>query len=226
MTVTRCAVVPAYNAAKRLPQTLDGLLPYVDQIIVVDDGSSDDTALVAQRHERIRVISQRRQGPGGAVFTGLKSAKKLGAEWAVVVDADGQMEAERIPVLFDLLESSDVDLVRGSRLEPESGGDSMPLLRYAAGRILALPSSWSARSSIRDPLSGFVALRLSKLPNTLWRGFGYPMHLSAAIAAAGGRIEHVAVPAYYPHDGVSHHGLHRAPAIFIALMMSVKARLR
>ena len=52
------------------------------------------------------------------------------------------------------------------------------------------------------------------------------MHLSAAIAAAGGRIEHVAVPAYYPHDGVSHHGLHRAPAIFIALMMSVKARLR
>ena len=117
--------------------------------------------------------------------------------------------------LFEVLESGDVDLVRGSRLEPESGGDSMPLLRYAAGRILALPSSWSARSSIRDPLSGFVALRLSKLPDTLWRGFGYPMHRSAAIAAAGGRIEHVAVPASYPRDGISHHGLHRAPAIFI-----------
>jgi len=102
----------------------------------------------------------------------------------------------------------------------------MPLLRYAAGRILALPSSWSARSSIRDPLSGFVALRLSKLPENLWRGFGYPMHLSAAIAAAGGRIEHVAVPANYPADGISHHGLHRAPAILIALVLSVKERLR
>ena len=226
MIVTRCAVIPAYNAAARLPQTLDGLLPYVDQIIVVDDGSNDDTAVVAQQHERTVVISQRRQGPGGAVLRGLKSARDLGAQWAVVVDADGQMDAKRIPFLFEVLESGDVDLVRGSRLEPESGGDSMPLLRYAAGRILALPSSWSARSSIRDPLSGFVALRLSKLPDTLWRGFGYPMHLSAAIAAAGGRIEHVAVPASYPRDGISHHGLHRAPAIFIALMMSAKARLR
>ena len=69
MIVTRCAVIP--TTPPRLPQTLDGLLPYVDQIIVVDDGSNDDTAAVAQQHERTVVISQRRQGPGGAVFTGL-----------------------------------------------------------------------------------------------------------------------------------------------------------
>ena len=156
----------------------------------------------------------------------LRAAKDQGATYAVVVDADGQMDASKIPVLFDMLAGHDLDLVRGSRLNPASGGDTMPLLRYAAARILALPSSWCARGVISDPLSGFVALRLSKLPTTLWRGFGYPMHLSAAMAAQGGRMGHVAVPARYPHGGTSHHGLHRAPAIFIALMYATKERLK
>ena len=226
MSVLRCAVVPAYNASARLGETLRQLAPFVDQIIVVDDGSTDGTAEVARQMVKTTVIRQRRRGPGGAVLNGLRQAKATGALWAVVVDADGQMDARKIPALIEALERHEADLARGSRLERSSGGDPMPWFRGIAARILSWPSSWCARSRIRDPLSGFVALRLSVLPRHLWRGFGYPMHLSAAVAARRGRIVHVPVPAHYPADGVSHHGLHRAPAIAMALLHSCFERLR
>ena len=221
----RCAVIPAYNAADRLSATLADVAPFVDHILVVDDGSTDRTSEVAKTHEKTHVLRQNRRGPGGAVFAGLDYARQLGAHYAVIVDADGQMDATQIPELFALLRGN-VDLVRGSRLEQSSGGDSMPWVRRFAATVLTFPSSFCARTVIRDPLSGFVALRLTKAPPHLWRGFGYPMHLSAAVASQGGRIEHFPVPSRYPKGGVSHHGLHRAPAVLLALVLALYERLR
>lgn len=225
MTMIRCAIIPAFNAADRLSATLADVAPFVDHMVVVDDGSTDHTSEVAQAHEKTHVVRQARQGPGGAVFAGLGYARRLDADYAVIVDADGQMDATQIPELFALL-NEDVDLVRGSRLEQTSGGDTMPWLRRFAANALTLPSSFCARTAIRDPLSGFVALRLTKAPAYLWRGFGYPMHLSAAVASQGGRIEHRAVPSRYPESGVSHHGLHRAPAVLLALVLALRERWR
>ena len=143
----------------------------------------------------------------------------------MVVDADGQMDARKIPALIEALERHEADLARGSRLERAAGATRCLVSGHRRSHPF-VASSWCARTRIRDPLSGFVALRLSVLPRHLWRGFGYPMHLSAAVAARRGRIVHVPVPAHYPADGVSHHGLHRAPAIAMALLHACFERLR
>jgi hypothetical protein len=226
MSVRVVAVIPAYEAEAHIGTTIEGVLAYVDQVVVVNDGSSDGTASEARKQLRTTVVDQGRQGPGAAVHTGLSWARRAGATYAVVVDADGQMDQSKIPNLITLLDSDGADLVRGSRLSPSSGGDAMPWVRHVAARALRLPATWGARQPIVDPLSGFIALRLTFLPDQLWPGFGYPMHLAAAVTARGGRIEHVPVPARYPVGGTSHHGLHRLPSILGAVKAAVRERFR
>jgi len=218
------AVIPAYNAGERIAATVAGLAGRVDAVWVVDDGSKDETAALA-RDAGARVVSQRRQGPGGAVLAGLRAARDDGAAIAIVVDADGQMDPARIPALLAPILEGQADLCRGDRLARPGEGDTMPWLRRRAANGLAGPASFCAGQPIQDPLSGFVALRLSHLPAALWPGFGYPLHLAAAVSGAGGRIAHVPVPARYPADGVSHHGLHRAPSVLGALVSAARARL-
>jgi glycosyltransferase involved in cell wall biosynthesis len=220
------AVIPAYRAAATLGATIAELRPYVDRVCVVDDGSDDATAALAQRLGIWRLIRQRRLGPGAAVRAGLLSAAEAGYAFAVVVDADGQMDPGCIPALVAPLRAGVADLVRGSRLHPSSGGDAMPRLRLAAARALRAPASWCAGQPIEDPLSGFVALRLSSFHGRLWSGFGYPMHLAAVVAAGGGRIVHSPVPARYPKGGRSNHGLHRLPSVLAAFARAAQERLR
>ena len=187
MSVLRCAVVPAYNASARLGETLRQLAPFVDQIIVVDDGSTDGTAEVARQMVKTTVIRQRRRGPGGAVLNGLRQAKATGALWAVVVDADGQMDARKIPALIEALERHEADLARGA--VSRRAAVATRCLGFGASPPASFrgPRAGALGARIRDPLSGFVALRLSVLPRHLWRGF-WLSHASvrSGRCAAGG----------------------------------------
>jgi glycosyltransferase involved in cell wall biosynthesis len=220
------AVIPAYNAETTLAATVAEIMPFVSRVFVVDDGSGDATAEIAENLPEVVLLRQRRKGPGAAVFAGLRAAAEQGHEFAVVVDADGQMDASYIPALCQPLIDGAYDFMRGSRLQKSSGGDEMPPWRHAAARLLTPWVGLSAKQSISDPLSGFVALRLSFLPAGLWKGFGYPMHLVAALARGGARIGHVPVPARYPKEGKSHHGLHRLPSVTGAFVSALFERLR
>ena len=129
------AVIPAYNAEARIGATIDELAGFVSSVIVVDDGSQDFTAKEAAARAQTQVIRQARRGPGAAVLKGLRAARDAGAEFAVIVDADGQMDASKIPELLEPLTADRADLVRGDRLRPDSGGDAMPVLRRFAARL-------------------------------------------------------------------------------------------
>ena len=112
-------IVPAYNEAENLPGTL-GRIPRQERpdlkVIVVDDGSSDDTAGVAHRHGADVVVShQHNRGLGAALRTGLATANELDARAAVYVDADGEYPPEQIPDLLAPIEFGEADYVLGSR---------------------------------------------------------------------------------------------------------------
>jgi glycosyltransferase involved in cell wall biosynthesis len=220
------AVIPAFRAGDRLAATLTELAPYVGRICVVDDGSDDNTAEVAEAAGVWQVVRRdRRGGPGAAVGDGLATQRAAGTEVVIVVDADGQMDPAQIPHLMEEIDAG-ADLVRGSRLVPESGGVPMPVLRrFGAGLIRPL-AQWAAGMALSDPLSGFVALRTAHVPAELWPSFGYPVHLVAAVVAGGGRVVHVPVPARYPHGNSSQHGVHRLPAIAGAIWRARRTRLR
>lgn len=112
-------IIPAYNEAENLPPTL-ARIPRRERpdlkVIVVDDGSSDGTAEVAQRHGADVVVSHRRnRGLGAALRTGLATANELDAQAAVYVDADGEYPPEQIPDLLAPIEAGEADYVLGSR---------------------------------------------------------------------------------------------------------------
>ena len=112
-------IIPAYNEAENLPDTL-ARIPRQQRpdlkVIVVDDGSTDDTTEIAHRHGADVVVSHRRnRGLGAALRTGLATANELDARAAVYVDADGEYPPEQIPDLLAPIEAGEADYVLGSR---------------------------------------------------------------------------------------------------------------
>lgn len=220
------AVIPAYQAAHLLPHTLAGLQDVLP-VVVVDDGSTDDTAGVAHHAGAWRVLRQdRRRGPGAAVHAGLSFLASSHFQIGVVLDADGQMDIRALDRLLEPLQEKRAALVRGSRFEINSGTYKMPWIRRQAGRSLAPLASSRIGQTIRDPLSGYVALDLAYLPDWLWPGFGYPIHLASQVCAEGGRITHIPVPSRPPLQGTSHHGLHRLLTVGGALWAAGQSRTR
>ncbi len=214
------AVIPAYQAADLLPKTLAGLRERLP-VVVVDDGSDDDTAGAAHQTGAWRVLRQdRRRGPGAAVHAGLTCLRQHGFRVGIVLDADGQMDPAALDDLLQPLRHERVALVRGSRFEAGSTPSAMPWIRRQAARSLTPLASQRIGHPLRDPLSGYIALDLSYLPDWLWPGFGYPIHLAAQVCSEGGKIAHVPVPSLPPQQGVSHHGLHRLLTVGGALWAS------
>ena len=112
-------IVPAHNEAENLPATL-ARIPRRERpdlkVIVVDDGSSDDTAETAHQHGADVVVShQRNRGLGAALRAGMAAANELDARAAVYVDADGEYPPEQIPDLLAPIEAGEADYVLGSR---------------------------------------------------------------------------------------------------------------
>src|SRR5512141_570914 len=93
------AVIPAYNEEPRIGQTVRAVLPLVDTVVVVDDGSSDATADRAKEAGAVGVCHSLNRGQGAGLRTGTEAAFQLGAEIVVHVDADGQHDPSFIPSL-------------------------------------------------------------------------------------------------------------------------------
>jgi len=109
------AVVPAYNESIRLAGVLQDLRRFVSEIIVVDDGSSDCTAVIAEQSGAIVLQHLVNRGQGAALETGTQAALERGADVIVHFDADGQFCAEEIPAMIAPIIKGTADVVRGSR---------------------------------------------------------------------------------------------------------------
>lgn len=121
-----CAVIPAYNEASRVAPVIRGCLQYVQGCIVVDDGSTDNTATTAA-DAGARVIRHAENcGAGAATMTGLDAARRLGYQVALTIDADGQHDARDIPQLLRVLQEHKADLVIANRF---GGKNTIPLVR-------------------------------------------------------------------------------------------------
>ncbi len=154
------AVVPALNEGSRLRAVLASLKPYVAEIVVVDDGSRDQTAEIA-RSEKAHVVSHRmNRGQGAALKTGMHVALERGADVVVHLDADGQHDPETLLALLMPLQKGELDVVYGSRflgVAPEGMPTSRRYLLHAA-RIFSAYCLGIPRT-VTDPQSGLRAMR-------------------------------------------------------------------
>jgi len=149
-------IIPAYNEEAAISSLMDELnehVPLLD-VIVINDGSVDNTAALARMKGAIVLDLPCNLGVGGAVQAGLKYAYERGYQFVVRIDGDGQHPPSEIPKLIDAIKKGEEDLIIGSRFTDERSYASTPL-RWIGIKLLAVFLSIICRSRVTDPASGF-----------------------------------------------------------------------
>ncbi|HYJ33065.1 MAG TPA: glycosyltransferase family 2 protein [Candidatus Binatia bacterium] len=195
-----CAVIPARDAAGTVGPVVRGLKTTLPEatILVVDDGSCDETGARAREAGAEVIRHTLNQGKGAALQTGFDEAVRRGADAVLALDADGQHDPAWAPRLLAGLAGA--DLVVGSRLQSREG---MPWLRRVTNDVTSWWVSRLARTPIEDSQSGYRAIRAPVLRRVRpeARRFEYESEFLVAAARAGFRIAAVGIPTLYNAPG-------------------------
>lgn len=197
-------VVPAYNEARFIVETLATMPAYVDHVVVVDDRSADETARLASAFGgRVEVVRHPdNRGVGAAIVTGYRRALAAGADVVAVMAGDGQMHPDDLSTVLAPVLEGRADYVKGDRLRHPAVGTTMPRHRYLATRVLSwLTARATGLASLSDSQSGFTAISREALAeldlSAVWPGYGYPNDLLGALAERDLRVQDVVVRPVY-----------------------------
>lgn len=152
----RIAVIPAYNEARVLTDVVRSVLPHVDEVVVVDDGSKDETADAARKGGALVAVHPINRGQGAALQTGMDIALRRGADVIVHFDADGQHSPEQIASLIAPITDGRAQVVLGSRFLDSTS--NVPPVRRVVLRLGGVFTRMMSGLQITDPHSGFRAL--------------------------------------------------------------------
>ncbi len=155
-------VMPAYNAAGTLEKTLADLpVDVVDEIILVDDGSTDGTVDLALQHGLTVIKHKENRGYGGNQKTCYQYALEHGAEYIVMLHPDYQYDSRVVGIAIKLLRLGICDVVMGSRIRTrqEALAGGMPAWKYLANRLLTITENIALGQNLGDFHSGFRAYR-------------------------------------------------------------------
>jgi len=178
-------VVPAFNEERFIQATLAGMPDWIDQIIVIDDASQDNTAKIVESamdlDSRIALIRAKNQmGPGGAIMRGYEAFESDGSFQIIAVMAgDNQMDPDDLPKLLGPICDNTAGYVKGTRFRHPNLHSIMPWSRYLGNRALSwVTSIISGYSNIEDAQCGYTAidtgLLLPVLRDGLVSGYGLP----------------------------------------------------
>jgi glycosyltransferase involved in cell wall biosynthesis len=200
-TVT--VVVPAMNEERNIAWVLERIPAYVDEILLVDGHSTDDTVGIARQIcPDVRVVPQRGCGKGAAMRTGFEDAV---GDYVVVLDADGSMDPAEIDYYVTALESG-YDLVKGSRELPGSGSMDLTPLRRWGNQVLVHAVNLTWGSEFTDLCYGYLAFKRERLDDLALTGRGFEIETEITLNAihAGLRIAEVPTVELLRHYGTSH----------------------
>jgi glycosyltransferase involved in cell wall biosynthesis len=188
------AVVPAHNEAARIAPVIEGARRFL-RVLVVDDGSSDETAGVAEAAgaEVIRQVEQ--QGKGAALRAGFRRALAHGCEAVVTLDGDGQHDPAEIPRFLGAWSAGRPALVIGQR-----DFDRMPLTRRVSNTLGTLVFSWAVGRQVPDNQSGYRLIDrglLEVLVGSREPGFEFEVEMITTAIRRGGAIVWVPIRTIY-----------------------------
>ncbi len=154
MSIT-IAAMPAYNEAHVIAEVIKGCKNYVDRVVVVDDGSTDNTVDIAESLGAYVVRHENNIGYGAALKNCFETARHLGASAMVIIDSDGQHDPSEIPKLLEPLKNG-FDLVIGSRFV-NGNGKNVPIYRKFGMKVLDVATYVAGGLNVTDSQSGFRA---------------------------------------------------------------------
>ncbi|MFC1586751.1 glycosyltransferase family 2 protein [Planctomycetota bacterium] len=149
------AVVPAYNEAKNISAAVRGIMRHLSLVIVVDDGSTDDTAKQAVGAGATVLKHSRNTGKGAALATGFEYALAQDCDAVITLDGDGQHDPLEIPAFIKCYEQHRPGMIIGTRM---AAVENMPWLRKATNRFTSAMISMATGRRITDSQSGFRLL--------------------------------------------------------------------
>ncbi len=198
--------LPVYNERRHIPDVLPEVAAYSQDVLVVDDGSTDGTDEVLRSFSGVRTFRhERNQGYGAALRTAFHYAQEQGYDALVTIDCDGQHEPKLIPALVDRLFADEpdgvpIDLISGSRYLRQFDGASMPPAdrRRINMRITVLLNECLGLG-LTDSFCGFKAYRVSSLSafDVTELGYAMPLQHWAQAVAAGLKVVEFPVPLVY-----------------------------
>src|SRR3954447_2733019 len=218
-------VVPAHNEERLVGKVVSTVPDFVDHTIVVDDASADATseAVLAVNDDRVELIRlEQNSGVGGAILTGHQRALELGADVAVVMAGDAQMDPEFLPSLLDPIAEGVAGYTKANRFYGPGSFAGMPRHRIFGNIVLSFfTKAASGYWNLFDPQNGYTAVHRSALErldlDRLSRGYSFENDLLIALNILGVRARDVPVPAIYA-DEVSHLHIRREAPKLAALL--------
>jgi len=152
-----CVVMPAYNEEKLIGGVLDRMPDYVDTIVVVDDGSRDETPNIARARDALVVTHNMNRGVGAAFHSGADKALELDSDVMVTIDADGQFDPKDIYKLIDPIIDGKVDFVTASRFKDKRLAPTMSRIKYWGNIGMSMLISFLTGQRFFDVSCGFRA---------------------------------------------------------------------
>jgi len=193
------AGIAAYNEARYVGSIVLQARQYVDEVIVVDDGSTDNTATVAKLAGATVIRHNENRGKGTAIQSILAEAKRRNPDILVLLDADAQHDPNEIPILIKPI-SEGFDLVIGSR---EAQKDKTPRYRRIGKKVILRSTRLASKANISDSESGFRALSPKAINDLELKANGFAVESEMITVAADKnlRITEVPISNIYTKDG-------------------------
>lgn len=158
-----CILIPVFNGAQTIRHIIRGIKAFTSDIIIVNDGSTDDTKLIAQKQGVTILEHPENRGKGASLRTGFEYIlKNTTFEYIMVMDADGQHSPKFIKDFLKVAEESKADLIIGNRMQDIS---NMPLIRRWTNKTMSFIISSLTRQSIPDTQCGYRLLKRRLLEN-------------------------------------------------------------
>lgn len=200
-------IIPTYNNEKTLNTVIESVFCYVEDIIVVNDGSTDNTSIILKKNQSLQVITHPvNKGKGAALKNGLKQARKEGYRYAITIDSDGQHFASDIPLFIEQIERTPDVLLVGAR---NLTSDNMPGKNTFANKFSNFWFKLETGLKLQDTQSGYRLYPLRKINvQKFYYTAKYEFELETLVFATWGgvTVQNIPIHVYYPpqEERVSH----------------------
>ena len=201
-----CVLIPTYNNEQTLEKVLRDVLSFTDQVIVVNDGSTDSTPAILNKFPTIELVSyEQNKGKGFALRQGFKRALEKGYHYAISIDSDGQHFAHDLPKFLHALDAHPSAVIIGAR---NMGQSSVPGKSSFGNKFSNFWFWVETGLKMQDTQSGYRLYPLKELSslNFITRKFEFEIEVLVRAAWNGLEIVHVPVQVFYAEKGkrISH----------------------
>jgi len=224
MTLT-IAAMPAYNEAHNIADVIQGCKKYVDKVVVVDDGSTDNTAEVAESFGAHVVRHVTNKGYGAALQSCFTTALKLDAKAMVIIDSDGQHNPDEIPELLGPLKKG-FDLVIGSRFV-NGNCKNVPAYRKLGMKVLDVATCMAGGLNVTDTQCGYRAYSRNAIEKIRLRGDDMFAGSEILLQARDQKLKFTEVEVhcrYDVEDCSSEHPFIHGPMVLFRILMDMEYR--